>query len=558
MANFDLKILCVDDEPSILALYESTIKEDGFTPILCSDPLQAVNIYKEQQSSILLVISDYQMPQMTGFEFRKAVMVEDQSIPFIVVSSYVSKDMALAALNLKIEAFYDKPVLDADLSKIIEKYAKSRMELIRESQVLESVFIEEASTILDEMDSVLLALDHDRSSQEKINLIFRGAHTIKGSSGVLSSDVITRYVHKYEDIISAVKKGQTEFTDSIYEILLKGYDRIKELVSAAGEKKLANYRLDALLPELEVDKNSTKKEGPKKTDTPAAQTVAAGPVQKAKDTISVPISMLEQLSSCSGEITVIRNMVNKLVKGLELQYVGNRDIQNLGELLEEMHKINGTIQTHITDLRKVPLTGVLKPIPRIIRDLAKDLNKSIDLVIEGDKLRVDNALATVCSNSLVHLVRNSADHGIESLAVRRELGKPESGTINIKCKEVGEEVQISIQDDGKGIDPKMIRNKAIEKGIHTAQQLSEMNEQQILGIIFASGFSTAAKVTDVSGRGVGMDMVRSSVEAVGGQIHIESKPGKGSTFLLKLPIPKSVLIITALKKKFTINSFCQN
>lgn len=555
MANFDLKILCVDDESSILELYESTIKEAGFTAILCSDPVLAVEIYKENHSSILLVISDFQMPHMTGFEFRKAVMGEGHGIPFIVVSSYVSKDMALAALDLKIDAFYDKPVLEDNLVGLLEKFGKSRLESIRESQVLESVFLEEASTIVDEMDSVLLALDHDRGSQEKLNLIFRAAHTIKGSSGVLSSDVITRYVHKYEDIISAVKKGQAEFTDSIYEVLLKGYDRIKELVFAAGEKKLSSYRLDQLLPELDVEKSSSKPEDSKKSEIPTHQSATASPVQKAKDTISVPISMLEQLSSCSGEITVIRNMVNKLVKGLEHQYVGNRDIQNLGELLEEMHKINGTIQTHITDLRKVPLTGVLKPIPRIIRDLAKDLNKSIDLVIEGDKLRVDNALATVCSNSLVHLVRNSADHGIESKAVRHELGKPESGTINIKCKEVGEEVQISIQDDGKGIDPKMIRNKAIEKGIFTAQQLSEMNEQQILSIIFASGFSTAAKVTDVSGRGVGMDMVRSSVEAVGGQILIDSKPGKGSTFLLKLPVPKSVLIITALLVQAGRHSF---
>jgi two-component system chemotaxis sensor kinase CheA len=256
--------------------------------------------------------------------------------------------------------------------------------------------------------------------------------------------------------------------------------------------------------------------------------------------------MLERLSGCSGEITVIRNMVNKLIRSLERQLVGNKDVQNLGELLDEMHKINGTIQTNIVDLRKVPLSGVLKPIPRIIRDLAKELEKTISLKIEGEKLRVDNSLAMVCSNSLVHLVRNSADHGIEDLQTRKSLGKPDVGSITITCREVADEVQISISDDGRGIDPNKIRQKALEKGLFTPQQLAEMSEQQTLGIIFASGFSTAAKVTGVSGRGVGMDMVRSSVEAVGGQILIESVPGKGSTFILKLPVPKSVLIITSL------------
>ena len=547
MSDFDLKILCVDDEPFILELYEIAIKEAGFTGVMCADPVAALSIYKKDYSDIILVISDYRMPKMTGFEFRKEILGAGHSIPFVVVSSSLTKEMALTTLGLKIEAFFDKPVTKDELVAIIRKYGKSRLESIREGQALESVFLEEATNILEEMDSVLLALDHDRTSQEKINLIFRAAHTVKGSSGVLPSDVVTRYVHKYENMISGIKKGQLEFSDQVYELLLKGYDRIKELIAAAGNKTLRHYQLDVLLPELDLDEKSNRPFAEAKKFEPRSSSSPAEPsLQKAKDTITVPILMLEQLSGCSGEITVIRNMVNKLVKGLEHQYIGNRDIQNLGELLEEMHKINGTIQTYITDLRKVPLSGVLKPIPRIIRDLAKDLGKSIELTVEGDKLRVDNALATVCSNSLVHLVRNSADHGIEDLATRKKCGKPESGYIQIQCKEVGDEVQISIKDDGKGIDPKMIRSKALEKGLFTSQQLSDMNEQQILSIIFASGFSTAAKVTDVSGRGVGMDMVRSSVEAVGGQILIDSRPGSGSTFLLKLPIPKSVLIITAL------------
>ena len=547
MANEDLKILCVDDEADILEIFKTSVLEAGYTPILCTSPKEAIRQYRQDPQNILLVLSDYQMPEMNGFEFRRTIAKDGFAIPFVIISSYVTKEMALKALDLKIDEFCDKPFNHSQIMHLIEKHGKPRLETIRESQALEAVFIEEATSIIDEMDAVLLELDHDRTNKEKLNLIFRGAHTIKGSSGVLSTNVVTRYVHKYEDIISGVKKEQIEFDDQVYEILLKGFDRIKEFIVAASAKKLRDFNLEKLLPELDLGKKLDSPSKDVSNNEPSkSQASPQAAAQKPKDNISVPISTLEQLSGCSGEITVIRNMVNKLVKGLEVQYVGNKDIQNLSELLEEMHKINGTIQTYITDLRKVPLSGVLKPIPRIIRDLSKDLGKSIELKIEGEKLRVDNAVATVCSNSLVHLVRNSADHGIEDLAKRRSLGKPESGTIRISCKQIGEEVHISIQDDGKGIDPDMIRNKALEKGLYTKSQLSEMNEQQILGIIFASGFSTAAKVTDVSGRGVGMDMVRSSVEAVGGQILIDSKPGQGSTFNLKLPIPKSVLIITAL------------
>ena len=553
MANLDLKILCVDDEVGILDLYDLAIRKAGYTPILCNNPKDAVTEFSSNIDNIVLVLSDFKMPQMTGFELRKALLPDGLQIPFVIVSSLVTKEMALAALDLKISAFFDKPI-DADgITAIIDKEGKARLELIRETQALTATFIDEATNILEEMDPVLLAIDKDRSNQESLNLVFRGAHTIKGSSGILSTDIVTRYVHKYEDIISGVKKGQIPFSDPVYEVLLKGFDRIKLLIAAVASKEIRTIKLEDILPELAYSEGPSKLQSTKSAEQSAPKAPPA--VQKPKDSISVPINMLDELSGYSGEITVIRNMVNKLVKGLERRYAGNKDVQSLGELLDEMHKINSTIQTRITDLRKVPLSGILKSIPRIIRDLTRDLGKFIKLEIEGDSLRVDNSLANVCSNSLVHLVRNSADHGVESPADRLAAGKSEGGSVRIKCVEHRDEVVISISDDGRGIDPAKIRAKALEKQLFSEAQLNNMTEQQTLGIIFASGFSTAAKVTDVSGRGVGMDMVRSSVEAVGGQIQIESKPGAGSTFNLRLPIPKSVLIINSLLVEAAGRSF---
>ena len=545
MANLDLKILCIDDEPDILEIYGQVVTSAGFTPILCTSPVDAEQRFRDEIGVIALVISDMQMPLKSGLEFRAAILPEGLAVPFLVVSSFITKELALQAIDLKIDGFFDKPLSDLDLVGLIEKFAKPRLESIRESQMIEAIFLEEATDIIDEMDSVLLALDHERSSVEQLNLIFRGIHTIKGSSGVLPSPIVTRYAHRYEDIISSLKKGELEFTDPVYEILLKGFDRIKELIAAAKAKTLRTYRLEDILKDLELhpvagaSAGVTQQQGAKEPPQAAAQ-------QKPKDSISVPIEILEKLSGCSGEITVIRNMVNKLVRSIAQQNPGSSDVQNLGELLDEMHKVNGTVQTYITDLRKVPISNVLRTVPRIVRDLSKDLKKPLALKVEGEKLRIDNSLAHVLSNSLVHLLRNSADHGIEDPATRKALGKPETGSVIMDCREVGEEILITIKDDGRGIDPEKIRAKALEKGLYTAAQLGEMSPSQTLAIIFASGFSTAAKVSDVSGRGVGMDMVKTSVEAVGGNITIDSQVGRGSTFTLRLPVPRSVLIITSL------------
>jgi two-component system, chemotaxis family, sensor kinase CheA len=493
---------------------------------------------------------------MNGFEFRRAILPEALAVPFVVVSSFVSREMALEAVDLKIDSFVDKPIDEEGIAALVKKFSTARVEAIREAQALEAIFLDEARSILEELEPVLLFLDGDRSNLSNLNLVYRYAHTIKGSSGVLKTDVVTRYVHRLEDIISSVKDGKTKFTDQVFEVVLKGFDRVRELIGKVKSREIERVDLQKLLPELEIN-NSGQSSGQLGHHAPTEVTDPgkAQGGQKAKDSITVPLVMLDELSSYSGEITVIRNMVNKLVKSLERRYAGNKDVQSLGELLDEMHKINGTIQLRITELRKVPMATVLRPIPRIVRDLGKELQKAIKLEIEGESLRVDNALANVCSNSIVHLVRNSADHGIEGTNERAAAGKSGGGTIRITCQEANEHVIITVRDDGRGLDCQKIRGKALEKGLYTKEQLAKMSDESVFEIIFDAGFSTAAKVTDVSGRGVGMDMVRSSVQSAGGQITIESRAGHGTAFILKLPIPKSVLIINSLLVESAGKSF---
>jgi two-component system chemotaxis sensor kinase CheA len=526
-------------------MYELAITEAGFKPILCANADEAIKSVNENIDEIALIMSDLQMPGKSGFDFREAILQIAQEIPFIIVSSHITKEMALEALDLKISGFIDKPIDESDIGVIIKKFATQRIETIRETAILSKVFLEEAQGIVEELDTTLLAMENDRQQPEYLNLLFRYAHTIKGSSGVLPCDVITRYVHKYEDIISAIKKGELKFSDPIYEVLLRGLDRIKELLAAASAGQLRTYKLAELLVDLQTMSQDSKPAPQAKNQAGKAPT-GPQPAARNRDTISVPIEILENLSACSGEITVIRNMVNKIVKGMERDHPGIKEVQSLSELLDEMHKVTGTVQGHITDLRKVPVSSVLKTIPRIVRDLGKELGKSLSLKINGEKLRIDNSLAAILSNCLVHLVRNSADHGIETPAARVAAGKPEAGTIEIECRELGEEILVRVSDNGKGIDQERIRAKALEKKLFTSSELAEMTKQQILAIVFAPGFSTASVVTDVSGRGVGMDMVKTSVESGRGSITIDSNPGQGTSFSIRLPIPKSVVIIRSL------------
>jgi two-component system, chemotaxis family, sensor kinase CheA len=258
------------------------------------------------------------------------------------------------------------------------------------------------------------------------------------------------------------------------------------------------------------------------------------------------MAMLDEFMAQSGEITVIRNMVNKLVLKISKELPASKSVQHLEELLEEMHKINTIMQTKLTEIRKVPLSNVYRPVPRTVRDLCKSIGKEVKLEVEGDELRVDTLISQVLNNCVIHMVRNSIDHGIESPDVRTSRGKKREGTLKISSQESGENIIVHISDDGGGIDAERIKKKIIEREMLSAAEAQALSNEETYQYLFEAGLSTAEKITDVSGRGVGMDMVKTSIESLGGRIDVKSELGVGTTFSLNMPIPKSVQIINAL------------
>jgi two-component system, chemotaxis family, sensor kinase CheA len=543
-AKSKLKLLVVDDEPDIAEMLLS-LCSDNYDGILAQSGEEALLKLKEFGSEIACVVSDFKMPGMSGLDLREAMFPQFKDIPFIVVSGFITKEHALRGVELKISAFLSKPLLQGQILMEVQKHGAERESMIRERLMLEQTFIEESSSIVEELEPLIMEMEQKPNDMETLNTIFRLVHTIKGSSGVLDSLHIRTYVHKYEDLLSKLKNGTMIATPEIVSVLLKGFDVVGQMISGLRRGEVWTKNVEELAKIFDVTQGAPAKAG----DAPAAHEGSASADSAkgaAKDTVNVPAAMLEQFMELSGEITVIRNMVNKLVCVIEKEMPGNRNVQQLGDLLDEMHKINSGMQVRLTETRKVPLTKVFRSLPRTVRDTARALGKTIKLKIEGEDLRVDTSLAQALSDSLVHIVRNSLDHGIEPKEKRLERHKNPEGTILIRAVEANDQVVISIQDDGGGLNQEMIKKKAVERGLYTAGDIEKLSSQKIFSLIFESGFSTAAQVTDVSGRGVGMDMVRASIQKVKGRINIESDLGKGTTFALQMPVPKSVLIISSL------------
>jgi two-component system chemotaxis sensor kinase CheA len=539
--NLEYSVLIVDDENEILEVFQEYIQEAGFKVHKSTGAKEAIALLNEYEPEIVCIISDFKMPELTGFDFRKQILQKFKHIPFIICSSHISREDALKAVELKISSFIQKPVKKEEFVQVIQEQSKDRITQLVDDRELKIGFVNEAENLLEELESLLVDLDKNQD-QETLNRIFAIAHTIKGSSGFFKEDIINKFTHKYEDFFAPYNKKVKTISQNVIDVLLKGADVIKVLVKALKENKIHKHQLESYLPILNINltEDSSVNTPPPTNDT---QQTTNQNLTKAREDIKVSLDLLDEFSELSGEITVIRNMVNKAVKNIEKEFTGNKNVSVLSELLSEMHKINGSLQEKVVEIRKSPIKNILKPLQRTVRDLSNTLKKKIVFNIINDDLRVDTTISEVLSNSLIHMIRNSVDHGIELPEDRKKSGKNEQGTITVSAKELSEEILIQISDDGKGLNADFLRKKIVEKKLRTNEQALKMSDKEVWGMIFESGFSTAQVVTDISGRGVGMDMVKKSILKIGGRIDIDSKVGSGTTFSIFLPIPKSVTII---------------
>ena len=282
-------------------------------------------------------------------------------------------------------------------------------------------------------------------------------------------------------------------------------------------------------------------------EAPKAEAKAAAPAKKApvvEQTIRVDVKRLDHLMNLIGELVLAKNRLIKINDDVEERYEGEEFLEELNQVVSIVSLVTTDLQIAVMKTRMLPIGKVFNKFPRMIRDLTRELNKKIELEISGEDTELDKSIVEEIGDPLVHIIRNSCDHGIETPDIRIAAGKPDTGTIALKAYNEGNQIVIQIDDDGKGLDAAMLKDKALQKGLISEKEADSMSDKEAFTLIMKPGFSTAASVTNVSGRGVGMDVVKTNIEKVNGIIDIESEKGEGSS--IKLKIPLTLAIIQAL------------
>ncbi|MCI7023285.1 MAG: response regulator [Campylobacter sp.] len=321
----------------------------------------------------------------------------------------------------------------------------------------------------------------------------------------------------------------------------KAEDEARRAAKASGAA--AAPAAPATAPAATPDKPDT-------ADKPAAAAKPAGDGANAPakasanasdQTIRVEVGRLDYLMNLVGELVLSKNRLLTIYNDVEERYDGEQFLEELNQVVSSLSLVTTDVQLAVMKTRMQPVAKVFNKFPRVVRDIGRDLNKQIDLIISGEETELDKSIVEEIGDPLTHIIRNSCDHGIEDPATRKAAGKPEKGTIELKAYNEGNHIVIEIIDDGKGIDAEAIRIKAVERGLISENEADTMSNKEIYSIIFRPGFSMAAKVTNISGRGVGMDVVKTNVEKLHGVIDIDSEIGKGTTLKLKIPLTLAII-----------------
>ncbi|GAA6959727.1 chemotaxis histidine kinase/response regulator CheAY2 [Helicobacter pylori] len=320
-----------------------------------------------------------------------------------------------------------------------------------------------------------------------------------------------------------------------------------------AQKKQEAKPKQEVAPKAEISKTETLKTETPKTETPKApkteiKTKAKADTEENKapsigveQTVRVDVRRLDHLMNLIGELVLGKNRLIRIYGDVEERYDGEKFLEELNQVVSSISAVTTDLQLAVMKTRMQPVGKVFNKFPRMVRDLSRELGKSIELIIEGEETELDKSIVEEIGDPLIHIIRNSCDHGIEPLEERRRLNKPETGKVQLSAYNEGNHIVIKISDDGKGLDPVMLKEKAIEKGVISERDAEGMSDREAFNLIFKPGFSTAKVVSNVSGRGVGMDVVKTNIEKLNGIIEIDSEVGVGTTQKLKIPLTLAII-----------------
>jgi len=438
---------------------------------------------------------------------------------------------------------------------------------MEEMQEIIDDFLVEADELISSLDTNLVALESTPDDLELLNEIFRAAHTVKGTSSFLGFEQVTSLTHKMEDVLNKLRKDELKVTQEIMDTLLESVDILKVLLDNVRTKNDEELNLDNIIARLTASNDGTVVSEAAPTEDKADQPTVADadqpvepseavpanrmtnmadiknrPVKMAKEqTIRVDVDRLDSLMNLMGELVLSRNSLLQTINAVTKDEHMTGGVEKLNNSAASVNYITSELQEAVMKMRMQPIGKVFSKFPRMVRDLSRDLKKEINLQLEGETTELDKSVIEEIGDPLVHIIRNSCDHGIELPEDRLAAGKPSSGQVTISASQEGSNIIIKIQDDGKGLDAKALGRKAVEKGLATENEVERMPDREIFRFIFAAGFSTAKVVSDVSGRGVGMDVVRTNIEKLNGQVELDSQLGVGTTIIIKLPLTLAII-----------------
>ncbi|HOP39634.1 MAG TPA: chemotaxis protein CheA [Geobacteraceae bacterium] len=411
------------------------------------------------------------------------------------------------------------------------------------------LFVSEVREHLQGMNEAIVTLEEAPDDREKIDFLFRMAHSIKGMSASMGYNEMAELSHKMEDLMDRVRKGIIGFEPSVADLLLEGCDILAAMlddVDSGGDghydiidliQRLVGYTPPQDYETVPSDTKTTRKPEPEisaeRSETP--------------QNVRVKTEVLDTLVNITGELITNKNRVISISRELKAQILTDA-ISDLSRLVRELHD-------EVLKVRLMPFATITDRLPRVVRDLAKKSGKEVVFRVSGKTIELDRGILEELADPLLHLLRNAVDHGLESPDERRAAGKKSEGSIAVEVQREKDRLLVSIVDDGKGMDPRRIATTAVEKGLLRQEEAAALTPQQALMLICLPGFSTATEVTDVSGRGVGMDAVRAAVQAIGGTLTIDSTPGKGSRFTLALPLTISIIQILLVECSSVVVAF---
>jgi two-component system chemotaxis sensor kinase CheA len=455
-------------------------------------------------------------------------------------------------------------------------------------------FITEAEESLDKIDPLFVELEAKGYDKEMLNDIFRSMHTLKGAAGFLGFQSIVGVAHHAENIMKKLREHEISLSRQVMNVILKSVDMLRLLIrhlklkdgieedisillkeladtlthaedqgiepishipSEGGNgtenndppgQRMPDTGLAPTMPSCSRDKDDRKEEAAHSPST-ADRDVTSNERKESLQTLRVDVERIDKVMNLTGEVVLVRNRLLNIVNYLETKYSDDPHVESLFETISFLDLVTSDMQIAVMKMRMQPIKKVFGKFPRLVRDIAASLGKEVDLKISGEDTEVDKSVVEQIGDPLVHIIRNAIDHGIESTEDRRGMGKSEKGTISISASQKGNHIVIEVSDDGKGIDVERVKRKAVERALISEEEAQRMTQDAAVNLVFLPGLSTADVASELSGRGVGMDVVKTNISKLNGYVEIATHRGTGTIF--RISIPLTLAIVQALMVK---------